>query len=430
MIGTLVLVLAAITGAPPGHEEFRRELASAPSEAKGAELEAIAARLAAMPGAAAALLELRAEDARARADPDPTSTLPRLAPEQSETLARVAPRIARDEVLIAVSDGARSSAPDVPWRAAALDLLRGHATVTELDLVVDLVRDAQGDFPREGPLVEGFRDCLASVLHRDARAIGRLQALAEGAHPLEEAIVQAAGLSGDPEAVPWIASRLHDPALAGDALQAIVRLAPSVPSDRRPALASALRPFLGSPEASARRHAIRALEALRDGACVPALVERLDQGERGERKAAHAALVSLTGQRLPDRAAEWRQWLAAELAWIETERPRALEALHSANEAEVVVAVRTLSLHGLDRDASAAALAQLLREHASAPVRGQACLALERLRSRTGLEDLAGALQDADPAVGAHALAALRAITGLDLAWDAGAWRTALRAIP
>lgn len=410
------------------HEEFVRTLRSVEPNAQAKVLEERATELAKLPDAAASFLEIRAADARAGADGDPASPPTPLSSEQREVLARVAPRLPRDEVLACIGEGAKTN-PDTAWREAALDLLRGHAASSELSLLVDLVRDPQGHLPREGALVDRFQDAFVEIVRRDASVFGRLDWLAETAGPLRESVVHALGIAGDPEALSWLVRRLRDPDLSGVALQEIGRLAPQAAPDRRAALAAVVRPYLRSPQAAARSHAIRAIVALRDSKAVPVLIEILEKGERGERKTALAALRSLTGNHLPDRASDWRQWHAAELAWIEKEAPPVLEELRSENEAEVVAAVRVLAQHGLDRDRLAAGLARLLREHASPAVRGQVCLALERLGSPTGLDELAATLDDPDPAVGGHALKALRSITGLSLPWDARAWRTAVRSL-
>jgi HEAT repeat protein len=104
------------------------------------------------------------------------------------------------------------------------------------------------------------------------------------------------------------------------------------------------------------------------------------------------------------------------------EAPVTLERLASERDAEVVAAVRALSLRGLGRDPLAVEMARLLHDHPSATVRGQVCRGLQRLGSAAVLRDLVHALDDEDSSVRAHAHAALLTLTGRSLPPDQEAW--------
>ena len=91
-----------------------------------------------------------------------------------------------------------------------------------------------------------------------------------------------------------------------------------------------------------------------------------------------------------------------------------------------VITLSTPSARTLRRDQLAASVAVPLRDHASPEVRRQACAGLARLGSDVALEDLVRALDDSDAAVREGAVQALRAITGLALPPERGAWLRAL----
>jgi hypothetical protein len=77
---------------------------------------------------------------------------------------------------------------------------------------------------------------------------------------------------------------------------------------RHGALAARARAALTDPCTNVRLAALEALGALGSGEDVPALLERLDDEDGRIRSAALAALVRLTGTRLPPSRARWEAW--------------------------------------------------------------------------------------------------------------------------
>lgn len=378
-------------------DEFERILRSVPPEATAPELEERALRLAELPGAAGLVLA--------------ASAAGRLSTAETALLACVTPRLGQPEVLACIrGDAARRS--DASWRRAALGMLRWHATAADLRLFVRLVQDEQGGVSEMDPLVDLFQDGVAELVRRDVDALGELGWVTETAMPLRAALVHALGKAGRPEALAWLGEQLDDPGLCSEALQEIGRLAPSAPAQARAAMTTLVLPHLAATDARERSHAIRALATLGDPASVTALIDVLAGDDERDRRSAHAALRELTGRQLPPQVETWRAWHALELRWIAEEAPAALERLSSERESEVISAVRVLSEHTLDRDRLAARIAELLRTHPSAVVRGQACLALARLRSTVVRDALMAALADDEPAVRAHAQTALSSIQG------------------
>jgi len=429
MTALRTLVLAALAAVAPAEagaaDEFASALRGLEPELRGKQLEQRAAELALLPGSIEGWLEIQAAEGLPPSGdgaPEPLSAA------QHDLLARVAPRLAREEVLLYVADQLKS-APKPAWRGAALDLLHWHASSADLSLLVDLVKEPDGKLPSEGPLFRGFQDTLVEIVRRDQRIYGRIPWLSENAPTLYPCAVRALGLAGEVEALPYLAGMLEDRAISRVALQEISRLAPRAPKASRAGLADRVRPYLEASDKATRGHAIRALVALRDDKAVPDLIAVVEGEDRGGRDAVFAGLRELTGRSLPDQAARWRSWYDEELRWFEKDATVALDSLGSGEEAQVVAAIRAISGHGLERDRLAEGIVRVLREHPSAAVRAQACLGLERLRSRAGLEGLALALSDPDATVGSHALQALRSITGLNLPWDPNAWREALRKV-
>ena len=416
--------IAAIVPGPPGTGDgLVGGLRALEADLSAKQMEERAAELALLPGSIDAWLDVRAADALpppgGDGEPEPLTAA------QHELLARIAPRFAREELLLLVADR-MASKPEPAWRGAALDLLRGHGSSAELELLVELVRGPDGKLPSEGPLVDAFQEAMVAIIHRDARIYGRLGWVSENAGALYPSVARALGLSGDLEALPYLAGMLEQRGVSRVALQEIGRLAPRAPRAARAGLAERVRPFLGATDKPTLGHAIRALVLLHDEKAVPELIALVANDAFSARAAAFAALRDLTRTRLPDEAARWKAWYEAERAWIDQKSTAALDSLGVADEARVVAAIREISGHGLERDRLAEGIVRVLREHPTPAVRAQACIGLGRLGSREGVAILAQALTDPDPGVGGHALQALRSITGLDLPWDAAAWKKAL----
>jgi len=402
---------------PAACSEFERILAAVERGASDLELARIAAELARSADAVACFLETGV----ATRDQEPE----RLSDEQRSVLARTARLLDKDAVVAHVTAEANQE-PDAGWRRAALELLRWHAEAAQLPLLARLAAGEEDSPPAEDSLGDVFQAAVVDLVRRDPRAFDELPRAAGEFEALRGRLIRAVGAAADPAGLEWLAIQLDRAGMTGLALQQIRRVAPRASLAELTAVAEAVRPCLRSEDPAQRVHAARALGAIGDPEAVAELISMLEEDGRGDRGAACAALRELSGRKLPERVEAWRRWHEEELRWLRDESAAALDQLSSANDAEVVAAVRTLSARSLRRDHWATQLARLLATHGSAVVRGQVCLGLARLGSRVVAEDLVLALGDPEPSVRSAASTALRRVTGLSLPPDPDVWSEAL----
>jgi hypothetical protein len=346
--------------------------------------------------------------------------------EEAEALERAGLELERGAVL----QHLRTVLPEDPplsWRRAALELLTQHAAAEDLSLLGELVLDpASGELAADD-LVPPFRDALVRVLRRAGADARELHWLADRAAPLRSEVIRAVGESGRSEGLAWLGGELAEPALVAPALREIARLAEGAARHEATEVAPLVRPFVQHAEPGERRHAVRALGVLEDVGAVPLLIDLLEQeGDSGLGRMAHASLQRIAGWKLPPQAGAWRSWYGEQDRWWREQAPLHLEHLTSEDDARVVAAVHALSAQRLFRHEIAQRLAGALGSHPSAAVRGQLCLGLARLGSRSVVDGLVRGLEDEDLGVREHALAALRSITGLGLPPAVDAWEQAL----
>jgi HEAT repeat protein len=389
-----------------------------------AELERLASELARVPRAACSYLAISTAGVLSN-DPDQSSQP--LTSEQLEVLSLSAPLLEHRSVVLCIEEGAREECGEA-WRRAALDLLRWHANVSEVPLLLRLVLDEKGVPPSEGPILDAFQAALVEVLRREPEISSKLDWLAGTAGPMRAKLIHALGTAHKTDALPWIANRLDDADLNMVALREIGRLAKEAAPGPAAVLAAKVRPFLRSTDPGMRVHAIRALAALEDEKCIPRLISIVQTTTGGEQETATSALHDLTGRSFPERGSAWSNWYQDESHWIETYAAATVAQLASPREAEVIAAIRTLSARGLHRSFLATQISRVVCSHPSPTVRGQGCLGLARLGSSSACGALVHALEDSDSGVRHDALTALCSITKLSLPPDAEAWKAALNA--
>jgi hypothetical protein len=418
LLAALALAPSTAAGHTDGVEAFVRVMHSVDLGVDDVQRAAFARELAALPGA----VELHLATTLAGALPAAAGGEGQpLAREHWALLARAADELPRAEVVALATRGLEQG-PDVEWRAAVLDLLGRTCGADELRLLVRLAGDARtGD-----PVIGEFELAAGRLFRRDPAALQALEELTLIPEPAAFELIGVVGATCGAEGVDWLLEQLQDDESVDRALQALARVAPSVPLDRAPELAATLRPQLGAESAITRRQAMRVLTGLQDEAAIPRLVELLASGETGEAPAAGRALGELTGRELPADAAVWGAWLARELEWWGARGEAALEERWSEDARTAVAAVNEISVRGLLRDRLSRELARVLREHPLPQVREQACLGLTQLRSRAACVELVAALEAGDEELAALACRALRSITGEAQACDARVWRAAL----
>jgi len=271
---------------------------------------------------------------------------------------------------------------------------------------------------------QAFQSGLTELVRRVPRTIDELMTACRSMpEELQLPLVLALGAAGDARALPLLAEvmRWHSKLLVPAASQ-VAKLGPSARPETNHELARYLIGRLDRDDLHTCPTLALALGSLEETECVPQLIELLDAPHTGIRENALISLQRLTGIRLHASARLWSSWIVAEERWYETEAEACFQELASPSDTNVSAAVRTLSRHPLHRHELALRLAPLA-EGPKASLRAVACKALGQLRSHYGVEALVLALDDEDEGVRAEAYAALRAVTGLEHAIDAGAWR-------
>ena len=363
------------------------------------------AELADAPDLFLAVASTRMIPGRDGAEPEPVGA------HQLGVLLRAAPWFSRAQVARAVQQSTERDATRT-WRLAALHLLDLHGMVTEVSLAR---RVALGEptRPEEDPeLRNAFQSALTQMIRRDPRSLEALSRLPVSPPGLRKAMCRAVGGAGNGEGIEWLSGLLDDPAVASVALQEIGRLAPEAPRESVLRVAMRIRPFLRRSDPGPRKHAIRVLADLHDAASVPDLIEILEVGTPGERKAAWSALRKMSGRQLPDRNSIWRSWFEEQQRWLREEGIVAIAGLGSEREADLVRAIGTLSERVLYRDFVVPELVPLLDAHDSPTIRAQVCLALGRLGSQQAVPALRVALDDPEEPVREAASQALRSLLG------------------
>ena len=307
--------------------------------------------------------------------------------------------------------------PDTP-RLAALECLGGCATGREVGALMRLATPS-------GRLCAALHSALLPTLERDARAFAELvPAWRLAGAALRAELLATVGERGDPaglELLAWVVNfegEEYHRAVA----ESCLRLAPRACTPEMLERLETLCALLRSKDLVCVQTISIALARARVEAAIPAWIELLESDSRGTRERARHSLEELTGLALGATRARWLAWYESECTWYDEEAPVLLAQLGSADDAQVLTAVRTLSLRRLHRDELAEALAELL-DHVTPAVRLCACSALESLGSPLALPALATALADDDAAVARGAWSALRRLTGLDLPQDEALWR-------
>lgn len=415
-VGGLALHATAATAVPGGgsshpldeivpparervHEGLRRlrDPKAPPIQQLAAELRLSAA------GECAALLEILA---RRRVPPSGTERAQRLSESQRELVLALLAGMPRAQVLAALE--ALLLAPEDPsWQLAYVEVLGAIGGPADLDLLLGRAELALGELS-VAPLEPVLQRSAARWFRRSPQSIdGLASRWRRLSAELLPALLEAAGASGDPRALAWVAEVVAagSPALPV-ALAQIPLLGPFDEAHRNEELSSSLHSLLDPHRPELARTAALALATLGDEECVPLLVELLEAEDGGLRSNALWALRRICGQSFPATPALWKRWHEAELRWFETRSSAVLDELAGDDEARAAEAVRELGQRRLRRAWLVDAL-ELALEHRSPSIRALGCRALGELSHPQASTLLEQMLEDQDERVAEAAASAL-----------------------
>ncbi len=304
--------------------------------------EEVAASLAALgPGAVPHLLVLH------RASPDPT---------RRAAIAAAITRLGggdRERLLLATA----ASREDLLVRATALAMLEESATLAHVPDIVPLLRASEREIARgaEKTVVAAFRRVREGAL---AEPLTRLLNAAPMADRL--ALAECAILTSRAEVLPVLAELTgRDRTLDLLILCGLARMPGG--TECEPMLRFA-RSCLDDTDPAFRRQAALGLGRLHDPESAGRLVALLSDPDDGVRGNAWHALREITGAEFPPDPRRWQVWYEAERKFWDVEGRRLLAILDGGSDAEVVDAMRVLSLHPLYRDLVARAFGAFLED--------------------------------------------------------------------
>jgi HEAT repeat protein len=246
----------------------------------------------------------------------------------------------------------------------------------------------------EPELKAPLQGTVEQILRRHPSAADALlRPLIDGSLDVAAALIQAAGASLSPAALPVLVEVLgREPALDAVLLVQIGILAEVAPKPIDEVLLFQVERYLGSPENQCAREAALACGHAEDFDALAPLIELLEHEDRGVREAALWALERISGQRFRSEAARWGSWLRSEECWFEDDLPR-IAAKLSGEIATAVDGLGEIALHRYRRHQLAVEVAPAL-QNKSAIVRRLACIVLERLGSPVAIPELTERLED------------------------------------
>jgi hypothetical protein len=361
--------------------------------------------------------------------PDAGSKAQTLSESQESLVLLALGQLDREAVLAEVATEL-GIARDAAARRAAVLFIGAVGRANDLPLLLELAL-VDSETALEKRIEPALRRATASILARDPASFAQLiEHRRLTRQELVPVLVAAVGDAGDPrglEVLSEIATWHED--LLLEVMAQIRVLGPSSDPLVNESMKGRLRSNLEEGQPARCKAAMLALAALRDMESIGPLIELLGSEAKVLRDTAHWSLRNLTGLGLDATPEGWARWHQTELAWMVREKPDAFRRLRSNEPAEVSAALRAIGTHPLARDELRAALPDLLANRWPA-VRILACRSLAELRARESVEKLVWTLEDREGDVSRAAHAALRTITGLDLALDPAAWQAATKSAP
>jgi HEAT repeat protein len=206
------------------------------------------------------------------------------------------------------------------------------------------------------------------------------------------------------------------------ALEGLVSLAAQVPWRVHLDVAGELRSLQGVEDARVRAMVLSGYGRLADCNALPVLIGALEDRDAGVRKAAHGALVKLSGRRDLATVEQWNAWRQSETQWWRDQGQPQLLAL-AADEAQMAAVLRATIPHPVARVPLAEALITLM-PGLSPDAQRMACGTLGRLGLPQAIPALIGVLFGAEGRTREAAWQALRALSGESLPAEGKLWES------
>ena len=313
-------------------------------------------------------------------------------------------------------------APSADLRVAAIESLTLCGGGQDLDLVARAATPGAGE-SADSRVLAALTRRVRDLLHRDASAYPAIEhvlpnAAPEVRVPLARAIADAGSNAGL-----VVFARLLDrcPALE---LLVMSHLGPLADRCEHPVdehVLASVRRFLVERDQDVLLEAALAAGKLDDFEAIPTLIELLDDPGRGTRANALWALERITGLKLKQSSARWRDWYESEKTWWRGSSAKVFDELKSTDPIRLKTALGDVAGQHLHRHALARAVLPTLASDDASVVQ-LACTTLRYLRSPVAVPALIPCLAHGDPTVRLHAWNALKTITHEDLPADAELW--------
>jgi len=319
--------------------------------------------------------------------------------------------------------GARvDAAPGDPGtQLAAVHALGAVGAAGDLRKIVELVpRKSGASSPLSTEAREAVKAACEAILLRDRDAYGALKDMMHRIDPeVGRPLLDALGSTRNPRALEVLREAARSQATLRPQVAAMAAkcgVSNDAAVDRE--FTSWLESELKEARPEYARVILQALGALDDGACVPTLIARLEDPDRGIADSALWGLKKISGLGFPALPASWNAWYLAETSWHDRVRPRLQQNLVSGDTARIVEALRGYAEHRTHRAQLAADVEAVLSDRRP-ELRHMACGTLGQIGSMNSCLALVGVLEDEDPSVSRAAREALTAITGLQIPDDA-----------
>ncbi len=296
-------------------------------------------------------------------------------------------------------------------RRGALQMLAQVGRRKELQLALELCADENSEVV-EASLRQPLCESVQALIQNDTGTHVEIRSTAPTLDPTAaSSLIRAAAEDKSEDA--WLTlERLLGTSSQLDrvTLTSIGQLARRAPGTAPPLLIEEVAKYLTGEDQLLVRRAITTLGAMDAQDQYEPLITLLDHEQGDIQRAAHLALVEVTGLSLPADSRRWRRWLKTENDWWRLEAPALLKQVACGQLGSTRAALHSLSRHRLRRDEIALEIMPLL-ELDSPELRSAACEALGVLGAKIAvpaIEKLKDYFGEANESSGAAAAALSR----------------------